>query len=159
LAAASDKAETMRDKFADMDTDNPDLSGLRDAGTKLLHYHGLSDNLIPPEGSFHYYNRVANGMGGVATVQNFYRFYLIPSMTHGIGNGSTNRDANPPLPTHDQLYKALTDWVEKGIAPTRMDISSNPTAGPVKSRPLCPYPQKATYRDGDPNQAASYVCS
>ncbi|MDH3468913.1 MAG: tannase/feruloyl esterase family alpha/beta hydrolase, partial [Gammaproteobacteria bacterium] len=71
------------------------------------------------------------------------------------------RDANPPLPTHAQLYKALTDWVEKGIVPGRIDITTQPTpeSPAVKSRPLCPYPQKATYKSGDPNLAASYICS
>jgi hypothetical protein len=73
----------------------------------------------------------------------------------------TNTAANPPLPTHDQLYAALTDWVERGIAPARMDIATaaTPTFPVVKSRPICPYPQQATYVAGDVNASASYVCS
>jgi feruloyl esterase len=124
-------------------------------------YHGLGDVLIPPQGSINYYNRVADQMGGIASIQGFYRFFLIPGMTHGIGNGTTNVNANPPLPTHDQLYNALTDWVERGIAPVRIDIATTatPTFPVVKSRPICVYPAKATYTGGDVNVTSSYVCA
>jgi feruloyl esterase len=159
LSGTISRGQSLQPKFDDIDTDNPDLSALKKSGTKLLHYHGLADNLIPPQGSINYYNRVAAKMGGLAAVQSYYRFYLIPSMTHGLGNGSTNRQANPPLPTHEQLYKALTDWVENGIAPARIDISTAPASYVVKSRPICPYPQTATYQSGDPNTAASYTCA
>ena len=124
-------------------------------------YHGLADVLIPPQGSINYYNRVATQLGGIPSIQSFYLFYLVPGMAHGLSNGATNVDANPPLPTHDQLYNTLTDWVEKGIAPGRIDVSTAvTTAFPVvKSRPLCVYPLKGTYVSGDPNVAASYTCS
>lgn len=120
----------------------------------MIMYHGLSDDKIFPQGSINYYNRVANQMGGIASIQSFYRFYLVPAMGHGFTSGTANPNANPPLPTNDQLYKALTEWVENGIAPGT--LPANVTG---KSRPLCLYPLKATYTSGDPNQAASYTCS
>jgi hypothetical protein len=100
-----------------------------------------------------------HGARGQARI--FYRFYLIPGMGHSFSNGTTNAAANPPLASRDQLYVALTDWVEKGIAPSRIDISTAVTAtNPVvKSRPICLYPQKATFVGGDVNLAASYTCS
>jgi feruloyl esterase len=161
LSNAFDLGVSLQSSFANINTDTPDLSGLRSAGAKMIMYHGLADVLIPPQGSINYYNRVANQMGGIAAIQSFYRFYLVPGMAHGLSNGATNVNANPPLPTHDQLYNALTDWVEKGIAPARIDIStaSTPTFPVVKSRPICPYPQKATYVGGDINVTASYTCS
>ncbi len=60
-----------------------------------------------------------------------------------------------------QLYDVLTDWVEKGIAPTRIDIRSavTPTFPVVKSRPICAYPKKATHVGGDINVASSYLCA
>jgi feruloyl esterase len=60
-----------------------------------------------------------------------------------------------------QLYDVLTDWVEKGKAPTRIEISSavTPTFPVAKSRPICLYPAKATYVGGDVNVASSYVCT
>ena len=132
----------------------------------MLMYYGLADFLIAPQGSIQYYNRVAAQLGGIPAIQSFYRFFLIPGMGHGILNGTSNPNANPPLPggataSSSQLYGVLTDWVEKGIAPTRIDIASpvttpSPTA---KSRPICAYPLKATYTTGDPNLAASYACA
>jgi feruloyl esterase len=104
-------------------------------------------------------------------VQKFYRFFLVPGMAHGFSNGTTNPLANPPLPGSagadgvadgtSQLYDALTEWVEKGKAPKRIDISSAvTTAFPVaKSRPICVYPKEAKYVGGDVNLASSYICA
>lgn len=160
LSTASDRGVALQGAFANINTDSPDLSAFKARNGKLLMYHGLSDTLIPPQGSINYYNRVANQMGGIASIQDFYRFYLVPGMAHGFGNGTANPDANPPLPTNAQLYGALTDWVEKGTAPGTLTASAPATAtSPAKSRPLCLYPLKASYTSGDPNQAASYTCS
>jgi len=161
LSNAFDRGVALQTAFGNINTDNPDLTRLRDAGTKMIMYHGLADTLISPQGSINYYNRVSTQMSGFAPTQAFYRFFLVPGMAHGLSNGTTNASANPPLPTHDQLYAALTDWVEKGTAPSRIDISSAvTTANPVaKSRPICMYPTKATYASGDVNVAASYTCS
>ena len=160
LSQAFDRGVTLQTAFANINTDNPDLSKLRDRGSKMLMYHGLADVLIMPQGSINYYNRVAAQMGGIPAIQSFYRFYLIPGMTHGLGNGTANPNANVPLPTAAQLYQALTDWVEKGTAPARIDISSTvSTANPVaSSRPICLYPTKATYTSGSITAAASYTC-
>jgi hypothetical protein len=167
MAAAYDDGVTLQPSFAYINTDNPDLRAFRDAGGKMLLYHGLADVLIMPQGSVNYYERVVNGIGSLKQVQEFYRFFLIPGMTHGLANGTTNPNANPPLPAPvgtsgtQQLYDVLTNWVENGIAPTRIDISSRvTTAFPVaKSRPICLYPMKAKYVGGDINVASSYVCA
>jgi hypothetical protein len=55
----------------------------------------------------------------------------------------------------------LTNWVENGVAPSRIDIASPvTTAFPVaKSRPICLFPMKAKHIGGDLNAAASYVCA
>ena len=126
----------------------------------MIMYHGLSDTLIPPQGSINYYIRAASQMGSFPAIQSFYRFYLVPGMAHGFSNGTSNPNANPPLPTIDQLYGLLTNWVENGVPSERVEISSAATStAPAKSRPLCVYPQKATYTSGDPKVAASYTCS
>jgi feruloyl esterase len=124
-----------------------------------------------PQGSINYYERVIREMGGLHEVQKFYRFFLVPGMAHGFSNGTTNLNANPPLPGGagadgvadgtSQLYDALTAWVEKGIAPRRIDISSavTTTFPAAKSRPICAYPKKAKYVGGDVNVASSYFCA
>src|SRR5207248_383838 len=77
-----------------------------------------------------------------------------------LGNAAINACANPPLPGiagadgvtdgTPQLYDVLTGWVEKGVAPRRIDIfSAVTTTFPVaKSRPICFAPDSARHVDG-----------
>jgi feruloyl esterase len=57
------------------------------------------------------------------------------------------------------MQTALEQWVEHGIAPERI-IATHSLNGIVdRTRPLCPYPQVASYKgSGDTNDAASFVC-
>jgi hypothetical protein len=61
---------------------------------------------------------------------------------------------------------ALTEWVEKGVAPERLIVGANPankelpeiwSAG--RTRPLCPWPRFAKYTSGDLEQASSFDCA
>jgi feruloyl esterase len=166
LADAYDKGLMLQRSFAHINTDEENLRPFRRSGGKMLIYHGLADVLIMPQGSINYYERVIREMDGLREVQKFYRFFLVPGMAHGFSNGTANPNANPPLPGvagpdgTTQLYDVLTDWVEKGMAPRRIDITSavTPSFPVAKSRPLCAYPKKATYVDGDINVASSYLC-
>jgi feruloyl esterase len=171
LADAYDQGLILQPNFGDINTDDENLRPFRRSGGKMIMYHGLADTLIMPQGSVNYYERVIRELGGLHDVQRFYRFFLVPGMAHGFSNGTTNPNANPPLPGAagadgvpdgtSQLYDALTAWVERGIAPERIDIFSPvTTAFPVaKSRPICAYPKEAKYVGGDINVASSYVCS
>ncbi len=166
MADAYDFGVILQPSFSYINTDDANLRPFRKSGGKMIIYHGLADVLIMPQGSVNYYKRVIHEMDGLKKVQKFYRLFLIPGMTHGIGNGTTNPNANPPLPGiaggdgvadgTSQFYDVLTAWVEKGIAPSRIDIS---TVDKTKSRPICAYPKKATYVSGDVNVASSYVCA
>jgi len=77
----------------------------------------------------------------------------------GVGNVSglsgISPAADPPLPAPNQLYTALTDWVEKGISPDNLVLSN---ASGTKQRPLCAYPKKLAYIGGDVAAAASFTC-
>jgi Tannase and feruloyl esterase len=163
LSEAFDRGVALQIPFAQINTDDTDLSRLRKRGAKLITYHGLADYLIFPQGSIEYYDKVVARMGGLSDVQTFFGFYLVPGLGHfpSLANGNANTAVNPPLPNDPQWYSLITDWVEKGIAPDRVIVTSvvdsnNPVQ---KSRPLCLYPLKAIYSGGDPNQAGSYVCS
>lgn len=123
----------------------------------MLTWHGLNDEMIVVQGTIRYYKSVIAAMGGLADVQSFYRLYLIPGNGHGAHNGTSNPDANPP--EAPDLYPLLVNWVEKGIAPERVDMTTSSSAAERKSLPACPYPQKAHYGIGDPKVAASYTCS
>jgi len=159
LARASDRGVTLQPYFGNIDTDNPDLSKFKARGGKLITVYGTSDPLIPYPGITHYYDSVAAQMGGLASVQSFYKLYLIAGMGHFPSNGTVNTTANPPIPSEALKYSMLTDWVEKGIEPGESTIASAASGSAVaKSLPMCLYPTKTTYVTGDITLAGSYTC-
>ncbi|QFZ87691.1 tannase/feruloyl esterase family alpha/beta hydrolase [Variovorax paradoxus] len=158
LADSTAKGLLLQTQFSNINTDNPDLSAFKARKGKLIMYHGLADNLIMPNGSVNYYSRVVDGMGGLAAVQSFYRFYLIPALSHtGAFVGALNEPLPQPASGRDEMFTNLQNWVEKGVAPDRIDVSS-PNA--AVSLPLCVYPKKITYSgSGDATTAGSFTCN
>jgi len=155
LANAQDRGVALQSVFANINTDEPDLSKFKARGGKLITMYGASDNLIPYSGFINYYNRVLTATGGLANVQSFYKFYLVPGMGHFPLNGTTNASANPPIPSDAFNYALLTDWVEKGTAPADKLSITTPTA---TSGAICAYPKMPVYASGDIHAAASYDC-
>jgi hypothetical protein len=145
--------------YAGIDSDDADLSGFEAAGGKLLFWHGTNDEVIPLQGSLHYYDSVVRKLGGLERVQKFYRFYGVPGAGHQSPNGTANPAANPPIFTRTGLYELLVDWTENGKAPGRIELTSPQGGGAAISQPVCPYPQRARYLGGDPRDAASFVCA
>jgi len=139
---------------ADDDTINaldPNLEAFISRGGRLIQYHGWSDPQISPANSVHYYKRVLERLGGAAKVQGAYRLFMAPGMGHcGGGEGPNTFD----------MVAALEQWVEQRQAPDRI-IASHSTNGVVdRTRPLCPYPQIATYKGhGSTDEAANFVCT
>jgi feruloyl esterase len=140
-----------------MNATDPDLRAFRARGGKLIQYHGWVDQLISPQNSIDYYESVLSFFGGTnqrslaaGEVQSFYRLFMAPGMAHCGGGAGPN--------TVD-MQSALERWVEHGTAPERI-IASHSINGIVdRTRPLCPYPQLASYNGaGDTNDAASFVC-
>jgi feruloyl esterase len=162
LVRAHDEGIRLQPVFANINTDDPDLSKFAARKGKILSYHGLADQLIPPEGSLNYYSRVVQQLGGIEKVQAFFRFYEVPGMGHCFGNGSVNGctgispPADPALPAPGQLFQILQNWVEQGVVPDSIRVSN--TKGTV-SRPLCVFPKKIVYLgSGDRATADSYGC-
>jgi feruloyl esterase len=60
-----------------------------------------------------------------------------------------------PATGRDELFNALRNWVEKGVAPERIDLVA---ANGRLSRPICLHPTKAVLTGTDPNVASSYSC-
>jgi hypothetical protein len=148
-------------KFHDViGTDDPDLSGFRDHGGKMIIYHGLADLLIMPRGSYNYYNRATKHAGGLSQVQKFYRFFPYPGNSHCGGNPD---QPNAPLidsSSSGGLFQALVNWVEHDAAPDSIIAynNANPTLATV-SRPICKYPDKLVHKGaGSTNVASSFVC-
>jgi len=159
LSNAFDQGVALQSQFANINSDNPDLTEFKKRGGKIVHWVGVNDELIFSLGSYNYYDRVLNQMGGADAVQSFYRFYPLPGIGHGSVNGTSNEAATPPVFASGQAYRLLTDWVENGVAPGRIDLSSLPNSPTAISLPICPYPQKPSHESGNPRQAESYSCS
>ncbi|MCO5578537.1 hypothetical protein L7F22_032380 [Adiantum nelumboides] len=170
-------------------TDNPNLSPfLEEHGGKIIHYHGLADQLIPSGSSIRYYNEVQDHMGYYDL--DAYRLFRIPGMAHcrggdgawNFGGASQTSDVGSrPLKfdaEHD-AYLALAKWAEEGIAPTHLigaaykdspdekptDLGTSsdkrPFSNGVKfTHRLCPYPKVAKLNENaqDPYDANDSYC-
>ncbi|MGC3983608.1 MAG: tannase/feruloyl esterase family alpha/beta hydrolase [Pseudorhodoferax sp.] len=155
LSDAYDQGVALQARFGNINTDSPDLSAFKARGGKLLTYHGLADELIMPQGTVNYYNRVVAQMGGLADVQSFYRLYLVPGVGHGTPNGTSNASADVPNFGPTQVYEMMTKWVEQGTAPGAATLQSQGGHSGL----VCVHPQKARYAgSGDPRAATSYGC-
>jgi len=136
-------------------TDNPDLSAFKRDGGKIIIWHGLSDQLIFPQGTVDYYRRVLRTMGGPANTESFARLFLASGAQHCAS-------AAGPAPATGQPLAALVRWVEHGKAPTVIPGATiDPTTGVVTdTRPICLYPEFARYSGhGSTTQASSFVCA
>ncbi|WNI26649.1 tannase/feruloyl esterase family alpha/beta hydrolase [Streptomyces sp. ITFR-16] len=128
-------------------SDDPDLSGFRDSGGKLLTWHGQADQLIPTQGTVDYRERVERQMGGSHRVDDFYRLFLAPGTAHCGLSGRT-----------DDLG-ALRAWVEQGRAPGTLTAALTDASGGTVTRELCRYPLVSRYAgDGAPATAEAFDC-
>jgi hypothetical protein len=132
------------------DTVNPDLSAFRDAGGKLLTWHGVADEMIPYEGTVLYRRDMERKLGGAAAVDDFYRIFFAPGVQHcGGGVG--------PVPT--DALSDLVSWVEDGKPPETMRAATKNAQGTLITRNLCLYPSIWKYTgQGDPNVAETWTC-
>jgi Tannase and feruloyl esterase len=136
-------------------TDNPDLSAFRKDGGKIVIWHGLADQLIFPQGTVNYYQRVQQAMGGPAATDSFARLFLAPGAQHCASGAG-------PAPGPGQALGAVVRWVEHGTAPTSiLGTTTDPATGVVTdSRPICLYPKFARYTGhGSTTEASSFACA
>ncbi|WP_109809630.1 tannase/feruloyl esterase family alpha/beta hydrolase [Sphingosinithalassobacter portus] len=109
-----------------IDATDPDLRAFRDAGGKLIQYHGLMDPVVSPWDSRRYYDAVAAGPAGAP--DSFYRLFFAPGMGH-CGGG--------PGVTSVAVEAAITDWVEHDAAPEQVPADM----ADKSSAKLCRYPE------------------
>jgi feruloyl esterase len=113
----------------------------------MITYHGLSDQLIFPRGTYHYYNSVLQG--NYKETQTFYRFFPYPGNGH-CGGGAA------PLINAEALFSALVNWVENGVAP---DYIVATQLSPARTRKICMYPNVLVHiGSGSTDDQASFVC-
>jgi feruloyl esterase len=135
---------------------NGDLGGFKNAGGKMIMYHGMADPLTSGANSQRYYLKVANQMGlDDGQMDEFLRYFRISGMAHcgvgGIagagawmfGQSKAASDAN------NNIVNNLVDWVENGNAPETLegtkfwwDESAN---GIQFTRNHCRFPYRNTH--------------
>ncbi|TID23407.1 feruloyl esterase b [Venturia nashicola] len=144
-----------------------DLSSFHNAGGKILHYHGLADQIISSDNSPRYYDFVARTMGQTsAQLDDWYRFFRISGMGHcskgpgaweiGQSAGFTTKEAS------GNVLMAMVQWVEGGAAPETVTgvkfFNNTQTLGVQMERRHCRWPRRNTYLGGDAGKADSWVC-
>jgi len=75
-------AQSVSEFSATIATNDPDLSQFKKDGGKILIWHGLADQLIFPQGTINYYQRVQQAMGGATQAGSFARLFLAPGAQH-----------------------------------------------------------------------------
>lgn len=132
-----------------LQTGYADLTPFQSNGGKLLHFHGESDPSVPPPSSVRYHEAVRTTMypdsspANATELSEWYQFYLIPGAAHC----GTNSLQPGPYPADN--VETLIDWVENGVAPSRLNatVSSGTYSGEVQQ--LCMWPQRPTWASND----------
>jgi feruloyl esterase len=135
--------------IARVNASNPDISAFVKQGGKLILSGGWNNALVPAGAVLDYYRSVQQTIGAAST-QQAVRLYMVPGMIECNGGPGTD--------TFD-LLGVMRGWVERGQAPNEVIASRVERGQVVRTRPLCPYPQVATYRgQGSTDDARSFVC-
>ncbi|PLB52228.1 putative feruloyl esterase [Aspergillus steynii IBT 23096] len=129
-----------------LNADSPDLTEFKNAGGKLISYHGMADESIPTKSSQHYYDRVSDAMSDAGS---FYRYFESP----GLGHCSGGKGGQPVT-----IFNSLRRWVEDGVAPDILPVNITGSDGTEHSRFLCPYPTKPFYQNGNGSHTESFKC-
>lgn len=141
---------------------NPsNLSTLKNRGAKMMVYHGTADPIFSSDDTTAWYDKLATANAGDAS--NFARYYPVPGMNHCSGGPATDQF---------DMLTPLVNWVEKGEAPANIVASARGAGNAAgvnadvpadwaanRSRPLCAYPQVASYKGaGSLEAASSFSC-
>ena len=146
---------------------DPNMKAFKARGGKLILYHGWSDAALPPVNTINYFQSVVSKMGQ-RDAGSFIRLFMVPGMQHcGAGPGPDSFGATVTRAQSDSQHDmsvALERWVEEGIAPEQIIASKrqglDPKSAPIRTRPLCAYPQVARYKgSGSTDDAANFVCA
>jgi len=137
-----------REKAGFIEALDANLAEFKARGGKILFYHGWNDPGPSPINTISYYNQVLETVEGDNS--DWLRLFMMPGMGHcsgGIG------------PDQADFLGAMEAWMEQDIAPARITAARIREGRVDMTRPLCPYPQVATWDEkGNPDDAASYSC-
>ncbi|PGH21445.1 hypothetical protein AJ80_03236 [Polytolypa hystricis UAMH7299] len=139
-------------EYTDIFADSvPNLTCFKDAGGKMIMWHGLADPLIYPKGSIGYRQAVEREMGGSRQVDKFYRYFLAPGAGHcGLPPFGVGAPLDP--------VASLVEWVERGKAPDTLPAGVVDADGVQSTHDICKYPMMSKFVGGDPKVAESFMC-
>ncbi len=134
---------------AQMDVPPNGLDSFFGGRRKLLLSHGWADGLIPPMSTVNFYTDLTAHLGPKKAAEGT-RLFMIPGMGHCAGGEG---------PFIFDAISTLDTWVETGHAPERI-VVSNPPGAPARTRPLCPWPQRAVYSGkGSTDEEKNFKCA
>jgi feruloyl esterase len=124
------------------------LESFKAKNRKLILWHGWSDPALTALASTKYYEQAESGD---PKTRDAFRMFMMPGVLH-CGGG--------PGPDSADWTSAIVDWVEKGKAPDRIVAKKAAADGSAtRSRPLCPYPQRAVYSGtGSTDDEKNFAC-
>jgi len=129
---------------------SPNLKPFFSRGGKLLMYHGWADQQVAPLNSTTYFDEVVKA-SGKDTAGKSIALYLVPGMGHCQGGAGTDN--------FDKVA-AIEEWISTGVAPKQIVASHRASGATDRTRPLCQYPQVATYKgSGSTDDASNFVCA
>ena len=138
-----------RSDIARVSASNPNVSDFVRRGGRLILSGGWNNALVPAGAVVDYYTRVRSTIGAPDTDRSV-RLYMVPGMIECNGGPGTD--------TFDMLG-AMRRWVERSQAPSEVIASRVEHGRVVRTRPLCPYPQTATYKgSGSTDEAKNFMC-
>ena len=128
---------------------DPDIKKFVARGGKMMLWGGWNDAGVPPLEVVKYYDNVVKTIGAKPAMS-AVRLYMVPGVGHCGGGEGTD---------HFDLFPALQQWVEQRQAPANLVASRIENGKEVRTRPLCAYPEIATYKgSGDATEAANFAC-
>ena len=135
------------DNYKIFDATDPNLDAFTSRGGRLLMYQGWAEPGIPPRNVVTYYGEVQKK---TKDAKDAVRLFMVPGMGHcGGGDGTSTFD----------MVAALDHWMVTGTAPSSIPASRVRNGAVDRTRPLCAWPQVATYKGtGSTDDAANFVC-
>jgi pimeloyl-ACP methyl ester carboxylesterase len=126
---------------------NPNLDAFKGKGRKLVIWHRWSDPALTALGTIRYYDQVE---ARDPNVRDYARLFMMPGVLHCFGG---------PGPDTVDWASVIDHWVERDQAPDRVIARKTASGTTTRTRPLCPYPQRAVYNGGGSmDEESSFTC-
>ncbi|KAI0166939.1 feruloyl esterase [Hypoxylon sp. FL1284] len=135
-----------------IDEISPDLSALKENGAKMVVYQGWADPLNAATWPIQHLGEIEDFVGG--DVSDWFRLFMVPG-----GGHCTSATNYPQVPGTWHALDAVVQWVETGGPPSAI-LGTDPADKNMKDKTskLCPWPQTAKFRGGNPDDWNSFEC-